>query len=92
LKLVAQDKITLKTSNNVSMIAVPKGSAAIDPTNPNAQVDVITKEGTEFWIKGKESLRFGALVKMDGSQGWVEVQVKSQRGGTDTKRINLKIQ
>jgi len=92
LKLVAQDKITLKTSNNISMIAVPKGSAAIDPTNPNAQVDVITKEGTEFWIKGKESLRFGALVKMDGSQGWVEVQVKSQRGGTDTKRINLKIQ
>ncbi len=92
LKLVAQDKITLKTSNNISMIAMPEGSAAIDPANPNAEVDVITKEGTKFWIKGKESLRFGAIVKMDGSQGWVEVQVKSQRGGTDTKRINLKIQ
>jgi hypothetical protein len=92
LKLVEQDKIMLKTSNNVSMIEVPKGSAAIDPSNPNAQVEVITTKGTEFWLRGKQTLRFGTLVKMDGSQGWVEVQVKSQNGGTDTKRISLKVQ
>ena len=92
LKLMEQDKIVLTTSNNVSMIEVPKGSAAIDPSNPDADVEVITKNGTEFWLKGKETLHFGALVKMDGSQGWVEVQVTSQRGGMDTKRINLKIQ
>jgi hypothetical protein len=92
LKLVEQDKIMLKSSNNVSMIEVPTGSAATDPSNPNSQVEVITKKGTEFWLKGKQILRFGALVKMDGSQGWVEVQVKSQNGGTDTKRINIKIQ
>ncbi len=92
LKLVEQDKIMLKTSKNVSMIEVPKGSAATDPSNPNADVEVITKRGTEFWLKGKETIRFGALVKMDGSQGWVEVQVKSQNGGTDSKRINLKVQ
>ncbi|UCE41375.1 MAG: hypothetical protein JSV17_18405 [Candidatus Aminicenantes bacterium] len=91
-KLVEQDRIMLKASNNIAMIEVPKGSAATNPTNPNAQVEVITKKGTEFWLKGKETLRFGALVKMDGSQGWIEVQVKSQNGGTDTKRINLKIQ
>jgi len=92
LKLAEQDKIMLETSNNISMIEVPKGSAATNPSNPNAQVEVITKKGTEFWLKGKETLRFGALVKMDGGQGWVEVQVKSQNGGTDTKRINIKIQ
>ena len=92
LKLVEQDMIMLKTSNNVSMIEVPKGSAYTDPSNPSAQVEVITKKGTAFWIKGKETLRFGALVKMDGSQGWVEVQVNSQNGGADTERINLRIQ
>jgi len=92
LKLVEQDKIMLKSSNNVSMIEVPKGSAATDPSNPNAQVEVITKKGTEFWLKGKQTLRFGALVKMDGNQGWVEVDIKSAHGGTDTKRINIKIQ
>ena len=92
LKLAEQDKIMLKTSNNISMIEVPKGSASIDPSNPNAQVQLITTKGTEFWLKGKEALRFGALVKMDGGQGWVEIDVKSEHGGTDTKRINLKIQ
>ena len=92
LKLVKKDKIMLKTSNNISMIEVPKGSAAINPSNPGAQVELITKKGTEFWLKGKQTLRFGALVKMDGGQGWVEVQVKSQNGGTDTKRINIKVQ
>jgi hypothetical protein len=92
LKLVEKDNIVLKSSNNVSMIEVPKGSAATDPSNPNAQVEVITKTGTDFWLNGKQSLRFRALVKMDGNQGWVEVQVKSQNGGKDTKRINLKVQ
>ena len=92
LKLVEQDKIMLKSSNNVSMIEVPKGSAATDPSNPNTQVEVITKKGTEFWLKGKQTLRCGALVKMDGGQGWVEVDIKSAHGGTDTKRINIKIQ
>jgi hypothetical protein len=92
LKLVEKDKIMLKASNNVSMIGVPSGSAAIDPSNPNAEVELITKKGTEFWLKGKETLRFGALLKMDGSQGWIEIVVKSEHGGTDTKRINLKIQ
>ncbi len=92
LKLVEQDKITLKTSDNVSVIKVPSGSAAIDPSNPNEEVELITTKGTEFWIKGQETLRFGALVKMDGGQGWAEIHVKSQHGGTDAKRINLKIQ
>lgn len=92
LKLVEKDKIMIKASNNIAMIEVPQGSASTDPSNPNAQVEVIAKKGTEFWLKGKETLRFGALVKMDGGQGWVEFQVKSQNGGTATQRVNLKIQ
>ena len=92
LKLVGQDTIMIKASNNIVMLEIPKGSASTDPSNPSAQVEVITKEGTEFWLKGKQTLRFGALLKMDGSQGWVEVQVNSQNGGSDTKRIDIKVQ
>ncbi len=92
LKRVDKDKIILKTSNNVSMIEVPSGSAAIDRSNPNAHVELITKKGTDFWLKGKQALRFAALVRMDGGKGWVEIHVESEHGGTDTKRINLKIQ
>jgi hypothetical protein len=92
LELVEKDKIILKSSNNITMIEVPKGSAATNPSNPSGQVEVIEKKGTEFWLKGKETLRFGALVKMSGGQGWVEVQVMSQNGGKDTKRINIKVQ
>jgi hypothetical protein len=91
LKRVDKDKISLKTSDNVSMIDVPKGSATIDPADPGAEAEVITKEGTEFWLKGKQTLRFCTLVKMDGSQGWVEFHIKSQHGGIDTKKVNLKI-
>jgi hypothetical protein len=92
LKLVKKDKIKLETSSGVSLIDVPEGSAYIDPNNPHAEVQLITKDGKEFWLKGRETARFGALVKMDGGQGWIEVQIKSQNGGQDTKRINLKVQ
>lgn len=92
LDLIEKDKIMLHTSGRVSLIDVPGGSAYIDPSNPNAEVELITPEGTGFWLKGKETLRFGALVKMDGDQGWVDIQVESQNGGKDTKRINLKKQ
>jgi hypothetical protein len=92
LKLVEQDKIMIKTSDNVTLIDVPEGSAFIDPANPSTQLELVMKKGTEFWLNGKETVRFGALVKMDGGQGWVEVQVNSPNGGEDTKRIDIKLQ
>ncbi len=91
LQRVKKDRITVKTSDNISMIEIPGGSAFIDSSNPGSQTEVITKKGTEFWLKGKQSLRFCTMVKMDGNQGWVEFHVASQRGGKDTKRIDLKL-
>jgi hypothetical protein len=88
---IEKDLITLKTSNNVSMIDVPKGPASIDPSDPGAEAEVITTDGTGFWLNGKQTLRFCTLVKMDGGQGWVEFHVKSWYGGTAKKRVNLKI-
>jgi hypothetical protein len=91
LQRVKKDRITVKTSDNISMIAIPEGPAFIDSSNPGSQTEVITKKGTQFWLKGKQSLRFCTMVKTDGNQGWVEFHVQSQQGGTDTKRISLKV-
>jgi len=86
-----KDKIFLKSSNNISVVKIPKGSITVDPLNIAAKSEVITEKGTEFRLKGKQKLRFSTLVKIDGSQGWVELYVKSQHGGSDKKRINIKV-
>ena len=87
LKRAAKDTITLKTSNNISQVELPEGSTMADPRNPVALSTTITTKGTEFRLKGKETLRFCALVKMNGSQGWVEVHIASTHGGTANKRV-----
>jgi len=91
LKRAVQDKITVSSSNNVSLVELPEGKAFVDPLNPEAQFDVVTEGGAEFRLKGKETLQFCALVKMSGSNGWVEVQVVSKNGGTAKKRVNIKV-
>lgn len=91
LKRAVKDKITLKSSNNISLVKIPEGTTAVDLRHHRAQSEAITDKGTEFRLKGKQTLRFAALVKMDGSQGWVEVNVESQRGGKDKKRVNIKL-
>ena len=50
---------------------------------------LINEKDTEFRLKGRDMLRFSALVKMEGSEGWVEFDVTSKHGGTDKKRINI---
>ena len=74
-----------------AVVEIPKGKTIVDPLNNMATYEVVTKESAEFRIKGKETLWFCALVEMDGSQGWVEFEVKSKHGGTDKKRINVKL-
>jgi len=91
LKRAVQDKITISSSNNVSLVDLPEGRTIVDPLNPGDQFDVVTEAGAEFRLKGKETLRFCAMVKMSGSSGWVEVQVVSKNGGTTKKRINIKV-
>jgi len=91
LKRAAKDTITVSTSKNISIVDIPQVSTIIDPLNKTASSEPITGKSAEFRLKGKESKRFCTLVKMNGSPGWVEFQVKSKHGGTDTKKINLKV-
>jgi len=91
LKRAVKDTITVNASANISILDLPQASTIIDPLNKTASSEPITGKSAEFRLKGKETQRFCALVKMDGSQGWVEFQVKSRNGGTDSKKINLKM-
>lgn len=89
LKRDVKDKIFVSTSNNLSVVDIPGESTIVDQTDKLGTSQPITKKPTEFRLKGKETKAFCALVKMDGSSGWVEFQVKSFHGGKDTKRITL---
>lgn len=90
IKRHRKDKITFNSAKNIALVDLPAGDTRIDPINPGKKSAVITKKGTEFRLKGKETLWFCALVKMDGSSGWVEIDVDSQHGGKVKKRITIK--
>ena len=85
-----KDKIKFSSAKNISLVELPAGDTRINPANPGQKSAVITKKGTEFRLKGKDTLWFCALVKMDGSSGWVEFDVNSQHGGKVKKRITIK--
>lgn len=89
LKKDVKDKISVATSKNLSVVDIPEESTIVDQTDKLGTSQPVTKKSAEFRLKGKETKTFVALVKMDGSNGWVEFQVVSFHGGKDTKRITL---
>jgi hypothetical protein len=89
LKRDVKDKIYVKASQNISVVDIPGESTIVDQTDKLGTSQPITKKPAEFRLKGKETKTFVALVKMNGSKGWVEFKVDSFHGSTDTKRITL---
>jgi len=89
LKKDVKDKISVATSNNLSVVDIPGESTIVDQTDKLGTSQPVTTKPAEFRLKGKETKTFVALIKMDGSNGWVEFQVESFHGGKDTKRITL---
>jgi hypothetical protein len=81
----------VSSSNNVSLIDVPPGAVRLDPLDEQAAATAVTGKTTEFRLRGRDSARFRALVKMTGASGWVEIKTESKFGGTDTKRIAIKV-
>ncbi len=86
-----KDKLTLNTSNNLSLVEPSESGSGISPFYTTNESIVINSKVTEFRIKGKEMLRFNALVRMEGSSGWVEFDIESKTGGTDRRRLNINI-
>ena len=91
LKRAVMDKLSLASSTNVTLVGLPGGVIRLDPLNEQTAVTALAGKTTEFRLRGRDSIRFRALVKMTGGSGWVEVKAESQFGGTDTKRITLKV-
>ena len=85
------DKLTFNASNNVSMVEPSEGAGKVHPFYDANQCILVNEKVTEFRLKGKEMLRFSALVKIEGD-GWVEFDVDSQHGGKTKKRVNINIQ
>jgi hypothetical protein len=90
LKRAAKDRLTLTFSPSVSFVEVPAGVVRFDPLNDQSATTALTSKTTEFRLRGRDSVRFRALVRMTGAEGWVELKTESKFGGTDTRRVTIK--
>jgi hypothetical protein len=88
LKRDVKDKISVQASQNISVVDIPGESTIVDQTDKLGASQPITGKPAEFRLKGKEATTFVALVKMDGSKGWVEFRVVYFHRGKEKKRIN----
>ena len=91
LKRAVRDKVTLSTSPNVSQVDVPARVVRFDPLDDQSASTMLTGKTAEFRLRGRDSIRYRALVKITGSDGWIEVKTESKFGGTDTKRVTIKV-
>lgn len=88
---VPQDRLTFKSSDNITRVDVPEGSVQLDPLDRRTSASAAGAEDPEFRLNGKSQRSFRYLVKMTGNSGWVEFMIVSKQGGTDTRRLNIKI-
>lgn len=91
LKRAIKDKLSFSSSTNISIIKIPDGAVTIDPLDFRSRSNTISEKSTEFRLQGKQTLKFRYLAEMKGKNGWLEFNIDSQRGGNDTKRIELKV-
>jgi len=91
LKNIELDKLTLNLSEGVKLVGLPGGQTTLDPTNERLRAEAITGRATEYRLKGKEKIRFRALIEMSGTDGWIEFLVDSYYGGEAQKKIEIKV-
>jgi hypothetical protein len=90
LRRAVMDRITAAGAGGVEIVELPAAPTAVDAWNRAAQSEAVSAKGTEFRLKGHETKRFCALVKMSGPEGSVEFTVRSKHGGTAVKKVTLK--
>jgi len=92
LRTAVNDKLTISTSDNVALVEIPPGEPRLESLNVTVPATALSKKEGEFRLLGKDAKRFRCLVKMTGSEGWVEFNATSKHGGKDKKRIIIKNQ
>ncbi|MBZ5496696.1 MAG: hypothetical protein LAP85_09855 [Acidobacteriia bacterium] len=92
LKTAVNDRLTVSSSDNISIVEIPAGSPRLDVLNAASAVPALATKGADFRLRGKDARRYRCLVKMSGSEGWIEFNTVSKYGGKDKKRITIKNQ
>lgn len=88
LKRAARDTLVCSPGSGVTLVEVPKGLSVLDPLNRNSRAVAIANGETAFRLKGKEKLRFRALIA-SGKKGRVTFSVKSAFGGSAKKSVTI---
>jgi hypothetical protein len=92
LKISVNEKLTVSTSDNVALVEIPGGAPRLDAQNAASAIPALRNKTAEFRLRGKDSRKYRCLVKMTGTEGWVEFNTVSKYGGKDKKRITIKNQ
>jgi hypothetical protein len=100
LKRIEQDRVIFNSSDNIELIPMDAKLPIVDPFSggggmysygrQSGSSGVKPASGKEIktWINGKSALTYRYLVNKKGNKGWVEVEVVSERGGTDKKKVD----
>ncbi len=91
LGLAVKDQLILESSGNVTQLELIKEYNLFEPTKLGTRFKPISGKTTEFRLKGKETVVFRGLIRLDGSKGWIKVSVSSKNGGTDSKKVNISV-
>ncbi len=94
--------VLFTSSDNIELIPMDAKLPIVDPLSgggggmfgygrSGGSTGVKAASGKEIktWINGKSSLTYRYLVNKKGKKGWIEVEIVSERGGTDKKRVDL---
>jgi len=92
LRTAVMDRLTFRGSQGVSLVDIGERPTRIDPDNPRDSVVSRGEAETELRLEGQSAETFRYLVKVTGNSNWVEFTISSQNGGTDTRRVEIRIQ
>ncbi len=91
LDRAVKDELIIESSGNVSLVDLIEDYNLFEPTNRSTTFKPVSGMTTEFRLKGKETVVFRSLIKLEGAKGWIDVKVNSKNGGTATRRVNISV-
>jgi hypothetical protein len=101
LNRAVQDKLTVKTSSNISIIpagaegGAPRGGgqgmAAQRGEEMTTRPVATSSKELRFRLGGQQKRTYTYLVSMTGNSGTMEFDLWSKNGGTDNRKIDIKI-
>jgi len=102
LNRAVQDKLTVSTAPNITIIPLGVSPARAGARGAGAgagqtammaapQSRVTSSRELQFRLRGQEKLTYTYMVSMSGNSGWMEFDIWSKNGGTDKKRVDIKI-